>query len=57
LKAPQVLRSMILMRVKNLDYRELRERIADGYTLRHFTAGSPNTTRSTGPSQCARGPA
>jgi IS5 family transposase len=35
--APQVLRSLILMRVKNWDYRELRERIADGYTLRHFT--------------------
>lgn len=34
----QVLRSLILMRVKNWDYRELRERIADGYTLRHFTA-------------------
>ena len=33
----QVLRAMILMRVKNWDYRELRERIADGYTLRHFT--------------------
>jgi IS5 family transposase len=29
---------MILMRVKNWDYRELRERIADGYTLRYFTA-------------------
>jgi len=38
LTAPQVLRSLILMRVKNWDYRELRERIADGYTLRHFTA-------------------
>jgi IS5 family transposase len=25
------------MRVKNWDYRELRERINDGYTLRHFT--------------------
>ena len=37
LTAQQVLRSMILMRVKNWDYRELRERIADGYTLRHFT--------------------
>lgn len=37
LTAPQVLRSLILMRVKNWDYRELRERIADGYTLRHFT--------------------
>ena len=35
--APQVLRSLILMRVKNWHYRELRERIADGYTLRHFT--------------------
>ncbi|MEO7274959.1 MAG: ISNCY family transposase [Vicinamibacterales bacterium] len=35
--APQVLRSLILMRVKNWDYRELRERIADGYTLRYFT--------------------
>lgn len=37
LTAPQVLRSLILMRVKNWDYRELRERIADGYTLRYFT--------------------
>jgi len=35
--APQVLRSLILMRVKHWDYRELRERIADGYTLRSFT--------------------
>jgi IS5 family transposase len=36
--APQeVLRSLVLMRVKNWDYRELRERIADGYTLRLFT--------------------
>jgi len=33
----QVLRSLILMRVKNWDYRELRERINDGYTLRNFT--------------------
>jgi IS5 family transposase len=33
----QVLRSFILMRVKNWNYRELRERIADGYTLRQFT--------------------
>ncbi len=30
----QVLRSLILKRVKNWDFRELRERIADGYTLR-----------------------
>ena len=28
----QTLRSLILMRVKNWDYRELRERINDGYT-------------------------
>ena len=37
LSAPQVLRSLTLQRVKNWDYRELRERIADGYTLRRFT--------------------
>ena len=37
LTAQQVLRSLILMRIKNWDYRELRERIADGYTLRQFT--------------------
>ena len=33
----QVLRSLVLMRIKNWDYRELRERIADGYSLRIFT--------------------
>jgi transposase, IS5 family len=33
----QTLRSLALMRVKNWDYRELRERINDGYTLRSFT--------------------
>jgi IS5 family transposase len=33
----QTLRSLILMRVKNWDYRELRERINDGFTLRGFT--------------------
>ena len=33
----QTLRSLILMRVKNWDYRELRERINDGFTLRSFT--------------------
>src|SRR5712691_2684087 len=38
LTPPQVLRSLVLMRIKNWDYRELRERIADGYTLRSFTA-------------------
>jgi len=32
----QVLRSFVLKRVKNWDYRELRERIADGMTLRQF---------------------
>jgi IS5 family transposase len=36
LTAQQVLRSLTLMRVKNWNYRELRERIADGYTLRRF---------------------
>ena len=33
----QVLRSLALMRIKDWDYRELRERINDGYTLRGFT--------------------
>ena len=33
----QTLRSLTLMRIKNWDYRELRERIHDGYTLRGFT--------------------
>jgi IS5 family transposase len=33
----QTLRSLTLMRIKNWDYRELRERINDGYTLRGFT--------------------
>jgi IS5 family transposase len=37
LTATQILRSLVLMRVKNWDYRELRERIADGLTLRRFT--------------------
>jgi IS5 family transposase len=37
LTAPQVLRSLVLMRVKNWDYGELCERIADGLTLRAFT--------------------
>jgi IS5 family transposase len=32
-----VLRSLLLMRIKDWDYRELRERINDGYTLRKFT--------------------
>jgi IS5 family transposase len=33
----QILRSLVVMRLKNWDYRELRERIADGLTLRQFT--------------------
>jgi len=38
----QVLRSLVLMRVKDWDYRELRERIADGISLRRFTAFDSN---------------
>lgn len=37
LTAEQVLRTFILQRIKNWDLRELRERTADGYTLRIFT--------------------
>jgi IS5 family transposase len=39
----QVLRSVVLARIKNWDLRELSERIADGYTLRLFTTffGAP----------------
>src|SRR5437867_1486961 len=39
----QTLRSYVLRRVKDWDYRELRERIADGLSLRRFTRfyGSP----------------
>ena len=37
LSAQQVLRSFVLQRVKNWKYRELRERVNDGYTLRRFT--------------------
>jgi len=33
----QTVRSLIVKRVKNWDYRELRERIADGYSLHCFT--------------------
>src|SRR5260370_568816 len=32
----QILRALVLMRVKNWGYRELRERIADGLMLRQF---------------------
>lgn len=45
----QVLRSLILMRVKDWDYRELRERIADGYTSASPTSSAnrcPNTMPS-----------
>ena len=37
LAALQVLRSFVLQRVKNWDLRELRERVADGLSLRAFT--------------------
>jgi len=37
LTVEQVLRTFVLQRLKNWDLRELRERIADGYTLRIFT--------------------
>jgi len=37
LRAVQVLRSFVLWRIKDWPYRELRDRIADGYTLRQFT--------------------
>ncbi len=37
LGATQVLRAFVLQRIKAWDLRELRERIADGYTLRLFT--------------------
>jgi IS5 family transposase len=33
----QTLRSYVLRRIKNVDYRELRSQIAEGYTLRCFT--------------------
>jgi IS5 family transposase len=37
LGATEVLRAFVLQRIKAWDLRELRERIADGYTLRRFT--------------------
>jgi IS5 family transposase len=37
LSALRVLRAFVLQRVKHWDLRELRERIADGFTLRRFT--------------------
>jgi len=41
----QILRWLVLMRLKNWDYRELRERIADGLTLRQFTDLCPTERR------------
>jgi IS5 family transposase len=37
MNAQPVLRAFILQRIKNWSFRELRERIADGLTLRIFT--------------------
>lgn len=37
LSAEQALRALLLQRIKDWDLRELRERIADGFTLRQFT--------------------
>lgn len=37
LSAEQVLRAFVLWWIKDWPYRDLRERIADGYTLRQFT--------------------
>src|SRR5208282_3414686 len=45
LTASQTLRALVLMRLKNWDYRELRERIADGITLEAYSVDS-------GPSIC-----
>src|ERR1022692_1268310 len=49
----QTLRSLILMRVKNWDYREFRERINDGYAPRLLPTSTatvcPSTTPSTAP--------
>jgi transposase, IS5 family len=50
LTPPQVLRSLVLMRVKNWNYRELREPITDGDTLRQFTDFYASRCRSTIPS-------
>ena len=52
LTATQVLRSLVLMRL-NWDYRELRERIADGLTLRKFTDFYCARSRNTMPSSVA----
>src|SRR5438105_1410059 len=37
LSAEQALRALVLKQIKNWSFRELRERIADGITLREFT--------------------
>ncbi len=46
LSATRVLRAFVLQRIKNWDLRELRERIADGYTLRQFTEFSSDAVPS-----------
>jgi transposase, IS5 family len=46
LTATQILRSLVLMRLKNWDYRELRERIADGLTLRRSRTSTVRRCRS-----------
>ena len=53
LTATQVLRSLVLMRLKNWDYRELRERIADGLTLRRSPTSTARRSRSTTPFSAA----
>ena len=52
----QALRSLTLMRIKNWDYRELRERINDGYTLRGFTQFDSHLVPKHGPSTGSRRP-
>jgi IS5 family transposase len=37
MSAEQALRALVLKQIKNWSFRELRERIADGLTLRQFT--------------------
>jgi len=46
MEAERVLRSFVLQRIKNWDLRELRERVADSYTLRQFTTFHSNSVPS-----------
>ena len=58
LNAAQVLRAFVLQRVKAWDLRELRERIADGYTLRIFThlySRRASAVSPSGPCRTSRG--